>query len=192
PCLKMKKRCLIPILAVLFICSFFAIASLTNNNFENGVISENPIKYNSNVCTQVIRADGTVELLGCSPNVLTNVGKNAIKAILGEGTIYGAFNYIGLCNLTAGACTADATDTTIDNEFVGCGLDRTAGTYGSLTTGNWSIYNTFTSTCDNRQTNMTGILNQSTTGTLFAVNTFTDVTLQTDDQLLVNWTVWVT
>ena len=56
-------------------------------------------------------------------------------------------------------------------------------------TGNWSIYNEFTSTCDNVVTNVTRLRN--TNGDDFAGNTFTLVTLQTDDLLLINWTLSV-
>ena len=150
------------------------------------VSSEATINYNSNVC---VYKNG--ELIDCSHNLLTNAGKELIETILGDTGSGGPVQYIALCNSTAGCTAPDASDTTLDNEFTGCGLSRAQGTYGDLGTGNWSIWYTFTSTCDNVETNMTGLFNQDSGGTLFAENQFTGVTLQTNDQLTINWTIWV-
>ena len=72
------------------------------------------------------------------------------------------------------------------------GLDRTQGTYGDNGVGNWSIWTTFTATADDLLTNKTGIFNASAVGTLFAENTFTLATLQSSDQITINWTIFVT
>jgi len=180
----MKNKYLIPIFVVLLVIGVFAIASFSN--YPRGENLGDSITYHSNVC---IYKNG--ELIECSHNLLTDAGKNLIKTILGDTGSGGPVQYIALCNATAGCSAPAAGDTTLDNEYTSCGLSRTQGTYGSLGTGNWSIAHTFTATCDNLETNMTGLFNQVSGGTLFAENTFTSVTLQTDDQLLVNWTIWV-
>jgi len=122
-------------------------------------------------------------------NVLTNAGAEAIEDILGQNTAFGAFNYIGLCNATAGCTTPSVTDTTIDNEYTTAGLTRAVGTYYDNANGNWTISKTFTATADSLETNVTGLYNQATGGTLLATNSFTLATLQTNDQLTVNITI---
>lgn len=176
-------------LFVFALLGVFAFSMMPSSSTSSG----DGIMYNSNVCTSVLRAsDGTQESLGCSHNLVTDAGLNAVRDILGQGTQFGAFDYIGLCNATAACAAPAAGDTTLENEFGSAGLSRAQGTYGTLGTGNWSIYKTFTATADSLETNKTGIFNQSSGGTLLAENTFTLVTLQTNDQLTVNWTIYVT
>jgi hypothetical protein len=168
--------------------------------------SNSELNYGSNVCVDVERADGTKERIGCKSNVVTNDGLNHIRKQLGQGQASTAFVNIGLCNATTppsapspGCGPAAATNDELDNEWAtsdGSGLGRAAGTWGQngAQVGNWSVWNTFTSSYDNRVTNKTGIWNSSTSTenhTLLAENTFTAVTLQTNDQLTVNWTIWV-
>lgn len=178
---------LVPLL-VLSILGVFAFSFMSPSSTS----SNNEVQYGSNVCTHVTRVDGTVEQLGCSHNLVVDAGLNAIRDQLGGQADFGAFDYIALCNATAGCTGTDASDTTLDNEFTSAGLTRAQGTYGQLGTGNWSIYKTFTATVNALETNQTGIFNQSTGGTLLAENTFTLVTLQNNDQLTVNWTITVT
>lgn len=150
------------------------------------------INYDANVCVTHVRADGTVAMSECSHNLLTDAGKNLIKDAIGSGGSISAVDYIALCNATAGCGAPASGDTTLENELAGGGLERTQATHGDLGVGNWSEYVTFTATIDNLETNKTGIFNASSTGTLFAENTFTLVTLQTNDQLTINWTIQVT
>lgn len=189
------------LLGVVVTLSAFTPSETVNSN-DIGVQS----LYTSKVCAGVTRADGSYEDHGCSDNpltpqgereminslnkyVFTNAGAEAVEQILGQGTNYSAFDFIGLCNAsTVGTgCTApDATDTTIDNEFTDSGLARSQGTYYDIANGNWTIGNTFTATADNLETNVTGLYNFSTGGTLLATNNFTKATLQTNDQLTIN------
>jgi hypothetical protein len=191
---------------LLTVIPLFVIALLGAFAFSNYVKSteQNVAKfiYKSDVCISTTGDfegrktspfQGEFEIVECgnNPNLVTNAGLNAIRDTIGQGTNFSAFESIGLCNATAGCGSPAAGDTTLENEFTSCGLSRAAGTYGTLGTGNWSIFNTFTATCDNRITNKTGIFNHTSSGTLFAENTFTLVTLQTNDQLTVNWTIQV-
>lgn len=179
-------------LSVLLVSTFLMMYSFgPQASIFEGTIDA--LNYDSSVCTYVTRADGTVESLGCSHNLLTDAGKNAIRAAMttSDGV---AFQYIGLCNATAGCNATNAADSTLYNEFPAgaTGLNRTnAATYLKTTTGNWSYSRTFTAGADNMVTNKTGIFNAASGGTMLAVNTFTTATLQTNDQITVNWSIWV-
>ena len=188
--IEKKYYIVLPILALMV----FSIVGISRNQEQNQVNSQDTlIRYSSNVCTSVLRADGNKEELGCSSNLLTTAGKNLIKNYL--GTSQGdSVDYIALCNQTLGTASGGCSDpavgnTTLSSEYTQGGLARAQGTYLSNSDGNWSITYTFTATDDALETNMTGLFNASSDGTLFALNTFTDVTLQTNDQLSVNWTI---
>jgi hypothetical protein len=146
--------------------------------------SSTALKYNSRVCTYKTPwlGDhyGDSELVGCSHNVLYNNGKNMTRDLLGYGgVITGNISTIALCNASTGSpCgtpVAAATEAFIT--YNSCGLDNSTGAYTILNSydGNWTISKTFTSTCDNRLVNATRLQNAS--GSIFAGNTFTLVTL---------------
>ena len=196
----MKKGYLIPILAVIFICSVFVVASLMNNSNQGNNVGDS-ITYGSDVCISTTgdfegreSPLGKMELVQCDNNVLFDTGKDLIKDVIGDTNTADACDWIELCNSSiAENCGTPQADSSEDYTAYGslCGMDKIAGTYGTLTgNGNWSISNTFTSTCDDVETNVTHLLNANADE--FAGNEFTLVTLQTDDQLLINWTVWVT
>jgi hypothetical protein len=174
--------------------SAFLIMSLPSKEVQNAN-SDALIKYGSSVCTYVTRADGSIEDNGCHHNLLTNAGKNAIRsALTNAGTP--AFKYIGLCNASYGGnCNGtNAGDTSLYNEFPAgvTGLNRTnEATYLALGTGNWSYSRTFVAGADDMVTNKTGIFNATSGDTMLAVNTFTTSTLQTNDQITINWSIWV-
>ena len=195
----MKNKYLLPICVILFICSVFAIVSLVNNNL-GGVSFKSPVNYHSDVCVYTTgnfegrktpAFSGIFELVNCDSNVLFNTGKDLIEDYLGDsGGTGDEVDQIELCNATGSACeTPTADGTAAFSPFIDGGLQKATGTYADLGTGNWSIQHTFTATADNLKTNVTRIGN--TAGTLFAANEFTSVTLQTNDQLTINWTIWV-
>jgi hypothetical protein len=109
---------------------------------------------------------------------------------LGMGGL-GAVNVIGVANNTV---TQAATDTVLQGEWTTCNMGRATGTYVEETGsyGNWTIVNTFTSSCDNVRVNATGLYNNTVGNWLFAEDTFTNVDLQTNDQLQITWYIWVT
>lgn len=152
------------------------------------------IEYHSMVCKQITRANGAIENSECSHNQLFNLGANATRDILGAGSSYGAMSNISLCNSTAGASVGCAAPTAAASEAfnvaIGCGLDPAAGSYSTNpTVGNWTISKTFTSSCNAQTLNVTRIGNATA---YFAGNSFsTPVTLQANDQITVNWTIWV-
>ena len=153
----------------------------TKDNVDQG------LKYTGWVC--VAKND---EPATCSHNLITNQGKNAIKNALTNGSTGLAIN-ITVSNMTA----AVATDTALPGYAAVCFADSamcgTNGTVGSNGVGNWSVWKTFTAT--NAMTyNTTGldITEAAGAATLFAGNTYTAVALQPNDQLSINWTIYVT
>jgi hypothetical protein len=149
------------------------------------------VKYDGTVCVSLKRAGSDEwQNLGCYHNILYNTGKDLIKTILGDTGTGGPVKNIALCNATAGCGepVADATETW--NPITTCGLAEATGTYASVGTGNWTITKTFSSTCDNVQTNVTRLRNSA--GTNFAGRSFTLATLQNGDSLQITWYVWVT
>lgn len=152
----------------------------------NAGSSEDIIKYQGNVC---VSKNG--ELVGCSHNLLFNNGKDQIKYVIGSGQDTGAITNLALCNAnsTYGCGEPVAGASELFTSFNDCGLANATGTYASNAVGNWSVSKTFTATCDNVLTNATRIMNSSASP--FAGNNFSLVTLQTNDQLTINWTISV-
>jgi hypothetical protein len=148
--------------------------------------SSDTFQYDGYVC---VSKNG--ELIECSHNLLYNNGMNITRNLLGVGGNYGGVLNISLCNATAGCGTPVVGATETFNTYVNCGLHSQQGTYAVLQNapGNWSVSKTFTSSCNSIEVNSTRLANE--TGSLFASNTFTLVTLQTNDQLTINWTLMV-
>lgn len=182
-----KKSVVIPLLAILSVAFIFAFVFAFNPQTP---ISENQVQgitHGDKWCAQIIRADGTVEAPYCAENTYTNAGKNATRDLLGGGSGTAAFDYIALGNTTS----PTATDTTLGGEYAAGGLTRAQGTYYSLTqAGNWTISKTFTATADNLLVNTTALFNASSSGVMLAGFSFTDATLQTNDQITINATIW--
>lgn len=182
-----KKKIILSALSLVILATVLVLSF----NPTMPVESNSALSYEATVCTEILRANGEVENLGCSENTLTDAGANLIKSYIGEGGTVGAVDYIALCNASAG-CTASSTaSTTLQNEFTTSGLERSQATYTSNGVGNWTMAKTFTATADNLQTNKTGIFNASSSGTLFAENTFNLATLYNSDQLTISWTVTI-
>lgn len=176
--------------AALLLTIMFVFSAISFSTFGVGASTPAKVKYGSAVCNHVTRADGTVEELGCSHNTVTDLGLDGIQDYLmtGGGT---AFDYIALCNASIVCNASAAGSVTLDSEVAGCGMDRAQGTTAELGTGNWSVYKEFTSTCNGFITNKTGLFNDSADDRLLAENTFTLVTLQNNDKLTINWTIFV-
>jgi len=180
--MEQKHQVVLGVLLLMFSIGAFAYVI---NIPVSGDANSQPINYHANVC---VYKNG--ELLECNHNLLYNTGKESIEQVLGNAGNPGPFQNITLCNATAGCGTPVAAGNEDFTAYTNCGLAAgTGGTYASLGTGNWSIYKTFTSTCDNIITNSTRLTNSS--GSSFAGNTFTLVTLQSSDSLTINWTIYV-
>jgi len=113
-------------------------------------------------------------------NVITNAGLNHLELMMGVGAS-SPVKYLALGNGTAPTIAS----TTLDAEQTLCGLGRATGTYYDLGNGWWEINNTFTFTCSNAlKVNTTANFNASSTGTLYAGGTISDVNFATNgDQL---------
>lgn len=181
---------LIPLffLSILGVYSF-NLFSLTPISAGSSSTTSDGIHYKGSICVTVRDAEGNIKSNDCNHNTAMNIGLNKTRDILGLGAT-NAFNVIHLCNATAGCTTPAATDTAVQNTMGGCGLTAGAGTYSNLTgTGNWSIAKTFTSSCDNRLTNVTYITDSSNVP--LAGANFSLVTLNNYDSITVNWTLTI-
>lgn len=183
----MKKK----ILFSFFALSFFAMITASIMMMGVSVIpsgNDETVDYKGIVNVYITRADGSIEDLGTSDNILYNEGKNMTQLALGVGGT-AAITNITFCNANSsagcGVPVAGASETY--NLLADCGFSASGGTYSDIATqqGNYSVYITATSTCDDVQINMSRLQNAS--GSNFAGNNFTLATLQTDDQLTVNW-----
>ena len=193
-----NKRLLVYSALMVIIGAVLAVA-LFNYPIEknSGTVSDSILNYNAYVCTYKNKwlGDhyGESELVGCSHNVLYDNGKNLTRDLLGYGgPITANISTISLCNASTGsACgTPAAAGSEAFTAYTSCGLQNATGVYNTiLPNGNWTITKTFTSSCDNRVTNATRLVNAS--GSIFAGNNFATVTLQNLDTLTVNWTIMI-
>ena len=122
-----------------------------------------------------------------SSNLLTTIGKNWIEDQLGDSPGTDPAKWI---SLSTSSSAPDAAWTQIPTEIAADGLERAAGTYASTGDGVWTISKTFTATGAHTNVQLTGLNWASCgSGNLMAANTFTAVTLATDDSLTVTWTL---
>lgn len=155
------------------------------------------VGYVGVVCREITRADGTFEYLGCSRNTLINKGKNHTTSQLAStpsaASATDIIDTIQLANTTP----PHAEESSLTGVISDCGLAE----YASLSwieqknntgysNGNISTNYEWTSTCNSVVVNTTALITNG--NVYFAGNTFTDVTLQINDQLNVTWYVWVT
>ena len=176
----MEKKYLVGTFAVLVMAVIvFGIGGIINTLPVPEGVGQG-IKYNSNVCVYK-----NEELIGCQHNVITNGGLDMVKTSLGEGTS-NVITDLALGNEQAPA----AGDSALPGLYEDSGLTKASGAYNSNGVGNWSVAHTWTSTGDNKVVNTTGLYKDG--GNLFAGTSFASTTLQTDDQIKVNYTIWVT
>ena len=143
--------------------------------------------------------EGNIKAYRQTDNIVTAGGHNCAANLL-FGTAFAnctgpaTFQYIGLTNATF---TPAAGDTTITNEQVNGGMQRQAGTISAAqvaTSGTNSaiaqIAKTFTySGTSSRTVSGSGLFDASSAGNMFADHTFSTVTLNTNDQLTVQWQI---
>ena len=193
-----KKYFLIPVFAIVLVGVFSLGFSVNNNPISDSLGSV--LEYNSMVTIETTGEFegretplGLWEVVSQSSNVLYNTGKEAIEDYLMEGAGNNdAFDWIQLCNASTSSCGApSAGKTEAYSLHTTCGMVGVAGTAGTnAASGNWTVYNEFTSSCDNTKTNVSRLVNDDDDD--LAGNSFTMVTLQNGDKLNVTWDVWVT
>lgn len=179
----MKKNA--TLLTVLIAFSIGTIFYLTVNLNTSPIPTPQNNNFRDTVCVYK-----NSELIGCEHNILFYSGQNMTRDCLTSDSC-SAFTNISLCNASLGCDTPTSAGTETYSLFSGCGMDSDTGTVTYLTPedGNWTVTKTFTSTCDGVETNATRLSNVS--GSDFAGNLFSVVTLQTSDTLTINWTLSV-
>jgi hypothetical protein len=134
-------------------------------------------------------ADGQIFYSHTGENLRTDAGDNwqaDIMAVSGTPTDNNQCEYIALTNT---AVTPAQSDTTLSGEIVANGLSRAAGTYAHTAgSSTFTLAKTFTAT-GSQSAQASGMFTASSSGTMCFENTFTQVTLATNDTVTVTWTI---
>lgn len=182
------------IVSIALVFSVLAISAFTASYFSStvssGSMTEN-FGYVGVACAQVTRANGAVENLGCHHNLITNKGKEYIKASLN-----GTASMWNFTNLTLGGNTTAmaATDTDLANiQATASGLGPGSAAYWYIGVGNSSLSKLWTNAGATVNINSTGIYNTTLAPTnLFAEAYFgSNTNLQVGDQINVTYYWWV-
>jgi len=184
----MNRKIILPVMIVLGFVIGIYVASFSNVNMMN-TASDSGFKFSNQVC---VSKNGV--LLGCSHNVFTNAGKSLVMDYLFNNSVAPGnwIEYIAVGNGTVPVVGS----TTLDSEIPDCGFARAIATSISTnaTPGVRFVSKVFTmggGCTGTRIVNTTGLFNQTSGGTLFAGNSFTDASLQSNDQLNITWTLAV-
>lgn len=180
-----------PFLALAIILTGFLF--ITNPSVSISPQHSEATQYDGIVCLTITRADGTVENLDCKHNLVYNDGLEMFEDSIAHGVNLSSRS-IALCNSTLGTnCGAIAADQSeVFLRYSTCGLSPTNGTYANLatTSGNWSIYATFTNSCAHSvDINASRLGNERTQRNFSGARFSSLVTLAQNDQLTVNWTI---
>lgn len=190
----MQKKYMFGLLFMISLGLFIGTTfSGTSDVVENIASSEKPV-VESVYCFTHTDEFGNLKASGCTHNTLMDTGADMIRDLIGVGGGTAALPLnISLCNATLGSdsngCSIPTSgDSSAEYPFTGCGLIPIQGLFTSLgQVGNWTVSNTFISTCDNVIINTTYITNS--TGTPFSGAVLSSsTTLQTNDQFTLNAT----
>ncbi len=180
-------------LGILTVIFLFAWVILTVPPAEiEAIQAPNSVSYHGVACVKV-RLNGVWNDWGCHKNIITTLGLRFI-----QGNMNGTYTtaQVTLNKLAIGYNTSPqvVADTALSGIYTTNGLANATGTFQNLGAGNTSLYYTWTATADAQSVNATGIYNTSVATTpaqLFAETTFPNVVLNTNDQITVNYTWWV-
>lgn len=184
----------IALVGVIALIGLIAVgASLQPQAAQNG--NDQPvqdIKYHGHVEVYKIPADTGIPIkIEDKDNLLVTNGKTYIRTQIGSGSAAASSSakYISLSN---DATAPDAAWVDIPAEITTNGLGRAAATYAANGTGAWNMTYTYTAT-GAQSAQLTGLSSGGTPAdnTLFAALQFTPVTLATNDQLRVIWSISV-
>ena len=165
----------------------FLIAATMAYGFQAGTAVSESLGVQGWVQVTHVR-DGQVLSFQENHNVITTVGVDHIAAQLG-GAVGNNATWIAISNNTGGA---SAAHTTLAGEAAEGGLERASGTYAHTPgAATYTVSNTFTSTTTNAAIQLAGLFTASSSGTLFAENTFSSVNLISGDQLTITWTITI-
>lgn len=123
-------------------------------------------------------------------NLLTDAGRDFIHNQAYTNTSAGTRGS-GFVAVTTDAGAPDAGDTTLASEITTGGLGRADADTKTHTTGTnvTTIEHTYTASATHTAVVKSGLFNAASSGTLTHENTFTTVTLQSNDTLRVTWTL---
>lgn len=151
-----------------------------------------PVQYYAEVWVTQTR-DGQVIMQDHNHNVITSLGLDFAEQQISGTANASKILYISLGNHNN--TNANATWTTMYNEFTTGGLDRNTGNLiDEPTVGNWSTSYIFTATTSRTNVTFAGLHWTSTDdadGDIFAVANFTSINMATNDQLNVTWCITV-
>ncbi len=181
------------IVSIALVFTVVAISAITTNYFSS-TVSSGPVGetlgYTGIACTQVIRANGKLEDLGCQHNLITNIGKEYIKAALNSTASMWNFT-----NLTLGGNTTTMAvgDTDLANIFsASTNLSAGSAAYWYIGVGNSSLSREWTANAT-AIVNSTGIYNTTNSAAkLFAEAYFgSSTTLASGDKINVTYYWWI-
>jgi len=162
------------------------------SNTVSTIVFNEGIKYKGRVCVNYKDVDtGTWEELGCSINLITNIGKEFVEDQLTNPQTANTTKYISLSNTST---SPSASWTKLPDEFTSLGLSRAECTITDMGTGHFNCTHTFTATGSANNVQVAGLNWNSTSdsdGNLFAAATFTSVNLEANDQLQVTWEITI-
>lgn len=144
------------------------------------------LKLRGSVKVQLIGPDGKVKQEHEDHNLIVTVGKNFLATYLtpsGHGSNF--FDYIAL---GTGTTSPASGDTALQTELSGGGYSRVVGTVTS-STNTWTNTATFSPGNGTAAITEAGLFSASTSGTMFARQTFAAYNKAAGDTLVVAWTV---
>lgn len=123
-------------------------------------------------------------------NLITDAGQDFFAAQCLTNTSAGTRG-AGFIALTENGTAPAVTDTTLTAEITTNGLERADATTKTHSAGtdDTVIEHTFTAAASFSTVQKSGLFNASSSGTMFAENTFTSTALATNDQIKVTWTI---
>lgn len=146
------------------------------------------------VDVKITRANGTVEYLGYTDNLLTNAGRDFLHNQVYINTSAGTRG-AGFIGLTTDTAAANAADTSLASEITTNGLQRADATTKTHTVGTnvSTIQNTFTASATFTAVHKAALFNAAgppVSGTMVHETVLpSDVTLASGDSVQITWTI---
>lgn len=148
--------------------------------------TKDTLDLKGSVNVRLIGPDGKVKQEHTKHNLIVTVGKNYLATWLAAASQAGEFmSYIAL---GTGSTSPTSGDTALQTEFVGGGYSRVQGTLSS-STNVWQNQATFNPGNGTGAITEAGLFSASSTGTMFARQTFSAYNKAAGDTLIVTWTV---
>ena len=164
---------------------------------ESVTVQKGPgvISYKGHVQVSVLKADtGIRTIVADKDNIITTIGLNFIRDKL-SSTDVNASNRTLAISLASNGTTPAAAWTKISDELTTNGFVRnTTGLYQTNGSGAYNVSATWTATGTQNNIQLTGLHwnNLSTSDrNMFAVLAFTNQSLLINDQLMINWSIFI-